>query len=128
MSRAPAVGKRREGTPRGDWRSGSLGSFREDRLEEQVLGLPVVGRPQQRQFLEVQVTGYGRPCRDLLSRGGLSPSLGSSQKSFKEVTLDIHSLTQHLLCVYGLLGAGHTAVNEVDQSDTVYDLKGTHDL
>nr|KAF6466065.1 hypothetical protein HJG63_011385 [Rousettus aegyptiacus] len=36
MSRAPAVGKRREGTPRGDWRSGSLGSFREDRLEEQL--------------------------------------------------------------------------------------------
>lgn len=38
---------------------GSLGSFHEDRLEEQVLALPVVGRPQQRRFLENQITGCG---------------------------------------------------------------------
>lgn len=125
----PVPGKRRQETPRGSRGRGNLGSFRKDRLDEQVLGLPVVGRPQQRRFLEVQMTGCRRSCRVLLSRGGLFLSLEKSQESFKKVTLHrFHLLTQHLQCVRVLLGAGHTEMNKTDQSDTVCDLTGIHGL
>ena len=54
---SPGCGEK--GPPRSGQGRGSLGSFREDRLEEQVLASRVVGRPQQRRFLEIQITGCG---------------------------------------------------------------------
>lgn len=90
-SEPPGPRKRRKGALKSSQGLGSPGSFLEDRLEEQVLSLPVVGRPQQRRFLEIQITGCGRPCRVLLSRGGFYSLLGGCAQQSVKVTLDTHS-------------------------------------
>lgn len=79
----PALGKRRDRArqpgvlPRGP--AGGAGA---------CFALPVVGRPQQRRFLEIQITGCGRPPRVLRSRGGFPSHWGGTQQSVKEVSLD----------------------------------------
>jgi hypothetical protein len=92
--RSPAPRKPRKGTPRGSGDHASPASPFEDQLEEQVLALPVVGRPQQRRFLEIQITGCRRTYGVLLSRGGLySLPCGGTQQSVKEVMVDTFILS-----------------------------------
>lgn len=124
----PAPGKRREGTRSSSQGRGSLRSFREDRLEEQVLALPVVGRPQQRRFLEIQITGCGGHAGSYYLEVGVmlfagevpSDPLKKSPWTDSFAPPPTPTVCQH--------ACRRWTVNKTDKTDTVYDLTGTNGL
>lgn len=116
--------KRREGIPRS---SAGRGSFREDRLEEQVLALPVVGRPQQRRFLEIQITGCGGHAGSYYLEVGfmLFPGEVPRDPLKKSPWTDSFAHPAPTVCQHA---CRRWAVKETDKTDTVYDLTGTNGL